>query len=140
MKTGTQRDCAAQGDNLLRSDRTEASYAVFGFSCHKPTSCTAVETHASPIFTLRPVAGSVKKPVAVCGSRYFDFEPPNHRRSKQNGRFFSLAAGWKCASGAQAGETIGKALPRTQGCSRVEMWRGGLGLHSGGWLFRLPVP
>ena len=24
--------------------------------------------------------------------------------------------------------------------SRVEMWRGGLGLHSGGWLFRLPVP
>ncbi len=32
---------------------------------------------------------------------------------------------------------------RKQGCPgirRVEMWRGGLGLHSGGWLFRLPVP
>ena len=27
-----------------------------------------------------------------------------------------------------------------KGLRRVEMWRGCLGLHSGCWLFRLPVP
>ena len=29
---------------------------------------------------------------------------------------------------------------RPKGLRRVEMWRGCLGLHSGCWLFRLPVP
>ena len=29
---------------------------------------------------------------------------------------------------------------KLQGLRRVEMWRGCLGLHSGCWLFRLPVP
>ena len=34
-----------------------------------------------------PVAGSEKKPVAVCGSRFIEFEQPNLRRRLTKGPF-----------------------------------------------------